>query len=712
MAKRVADAQIQRETYDSNESDDDMTPSTKVASSAVMNRRRIAMPKRRMAFKPFAPAASDESKTASSFTFSKQENNSGTKADNDQTTQYNSKLKALNLQFKSKIDELVSGEPLADLRPFFTKYELYIKNILEVSEESTENSKKSIQEDDNKSSRVEEDIKSSDSSSEGEIKVEGPTFTIDTKAPTSDSVFSFGPKKEKLKKDESDSESDVEIKGPEFKFSGTVSSDVFKLNANTDKNEKKSETNAKPISLPSAAEQTTDKNSFPSVGSTKENENKNDNVKSSFNFGTGAVVDSQNAKPSFVFGQTAAKPFQEKGFSTFGFAKSENTNDANSDSNSKTESSGDGNDTKPSFAFSIPSKNPDAAKPSFTFGASTSPSGTAKPALSFGSAKSPKRETNMNDGDHIVEKPAFNLVSSIDNEKKGENKEDAKPFFSFGKANGNESKSSDNSAFSSESGNGNDKKEKTKPAFSFGASASTDSNTGSKPSAFIFGSSIATSSTEDAKKPFSFGAASSNGTPSFSFGKATTKSPPSSSTSPTPSIPSTGFKFSLPFEQKVGQAATDEIVEESTIKAAGSDLQGASKADTASEESKPMDLQNGEENEVALFSQRAKLMTFNVETKSYDSKGVGEMKLLRVKNDPSKVRLLCRSDGMGNILLNATVVDSFKYEPLAPGNENLIKTPTVTADGKLITYIVKYKQKEEGRSFMKAIEDAKKEMKN
>nr|1UN0_C Chain C, NUCLEOPORIN NUP2 [Saccharomyces cerevisiae]1UN0_D Chain D, NUCLEOPORIN NUP2 [Saccharomyces cerevisiae]2C1T_C Chain C, NUCLEOPORIN NUP2 [Saccharomyces cerevisiae]2C1T_D Chain D, NUCLEOPORIN NUP2 [Saccharomyces cerevisiae] len=51
MAKRVADAQIQRETYDSNESDDDVTPSTKVASSAVMNRRKIAMPKRRMAFK-------------------------------------------------------------------------------------------------------------------------------------------------------------------------------------------------------------------------------------------------------------------------------------------------------------------------------------------------------------------------------------------------------------------------------------------------------------------------------------------------------------------------------------------------------------------------------------------------------------------------------------------------------------------------------------
>ena len=67
MAKRVADAQIQRETYDSHESDDDMTPSTKVASSTVMNRRKIAMPKRRMAFKSFTSASSDETKSANSF---------------------------------------------------------------------------------------------------------------------------------------------------------------------------------------------------------------------------------------------------------------------------------------------------------------------------------------------------------------------------------------------------------------------------------------------------------------------------------------------------------------------------------------------------------------------------------------------------------------------------------------------------------------------
>lgn len=147
-----------------------------------------------------------------------------------------------------------------------------------------------------------------------------------------------------------------------------------------------------------------------------------------------------------------------------------------------------------------------------------------------------------------------------------------------------------------------------------------------------------------------------------------------------PSIPSTGFKFSLPFEQKGSQTTTNDSKEESTTEATGNESQDATKVDATPEESKPINLQNGEEDEVALFSQKAKLMTFNAETKSYDSRGVGEMKLLKKKDDPSKVRLLCRSDGMGNVLLNATVVDSFKYEPLAPGNDNLIKAPTVAAD--------------------------------
>ncbi|CAI4047157.1 hypothetical protein N7582_004001 [Saccharomyces uvarum] len=727
MAKRVADAQIQRETYDSNESDDDMNQSTKVASSDVMNRRKIAMPKRRMAFKPLATSASDESKIASSFNSLKQANNSEAKADNDHITQNNSKLKALNLQFRTKIDELVSSEPLADLRPFFTKYEEYIKSILKASEESTESSKPTIQENGGRLGKVDDDQESSDSSSDEEVKVEGPKFTINSKPITSDSVFSFGAKKEKPKMDESDSESDIEIKGPEFTFSGAVSSDIFKLNPSTEKSEKndeKSETATKPFSFTSTTpssttEENKDKNPFSFTASTKENESDNVNIKPSFTFGTQDVVDTQNKKPSFTFGQTAAKPSQPKSSFTFGAAKSESTND---DSNTKPENSGDINETKSSFTFSIPSKNTsDATKPSFSFGVPASSNAVSKPGLSFGSVALSTKEASKNDNNNNVEKPvskpAFGFLSNTDSEKKAANEEVSKPVFSFGKTSENESEGSVKPAISSGFGSQNDKKEAAKPAFSFGTSTTTDVDAGSKPPAFTFGSSIAGDKKEDtksdAKKPFSFGTASSNGAPSFSFG-STTNSPPKPLEAPAPSIPSTGFKFSLPFEQKGGQTFTgsNSKNEEPTTNMTATDPKDPSDVDTASEESKPVDLQNGEEDEIALFSQRAKLMTFNSETKSYDSKGVGELKLLQRKDDPSKVRLLCRSDGMGNILLNATVVESFKYEPLAPENENLIKTPTVAADGKLTTYIVKFKQKAEGRSFTKSIEDVKREMKN
>lgn len=65
---------------------------------------------------------------------------------------------------------------------------------------------------------------------------------------------------------------------------------------------------------------------------------------------------------------------------------------------------------------------------------------------------------------------------------------------------------------------------------------------------------------------------------------------------------------------------------------------------------------------------------------------------------------------MGNILLNTAVVKSFKYSPLTPENENLVKIPTIDKDGALVTYVARFKQKADGRLFVKSIEDAKNDM--
>uniref|UniRef100_UPI0001E070FC ABR034Wp n=1 Tax=Eremothecium gossypii TaxID=33169 RepID=UPI0001E070FC len=122
-----------------------------------------------------------------------------------------------------------------------------------------------------------------------------------------------------------------------------------------------------------------------------------------------------------------------------------------------------------------------------------------------------------------------------------------------------------------------------------------------------------------------------------------------------------------------------------------------------------MSLTNGEENEEVLFCEKAKLLIFDSDTKGYTSRGVGELKLLRKKDDKGKVRVLMRSEGMGHVLLNTSVVKSFKYQPIDADNENLIKWPIIT-DGKLETFIIKVKQKADGRRLVGAVADAQQAM--
>lgn len=223
MAKRFADSQITRETHRENDSDsDEESTGHGVASAAVMSKRKIAMPKRKMAANFNRQPESTKENSSSAFGFLQSSASTGSDSDK------NAKLKALNLQFKDKVISFVDQDPCADLSPVFEKYKTYIQSIgaakpaaKPAAQPAFTIAPKPVQQVDDKPE--------SSSDEEPEVKVEGPKFTIDTKPPTSDSVFSFGATKV-AKKDDSDSDSDeVEIKGPQFTFSGTVKSDVFKL---------------------------------------------------------------------------------------------------------------------------------------------------------------------------------------------------------------------------------------------------------------------------------------------------------------------------------------------------------------------------------------------------------------------------------------------------------------------------------------------------
>ncbi|CCD27053.1 nucleoporin NUP2 NDAI_0J01610 [Naumovozyma dairenensis CBS 421] len=729
MAKRVAVGQLTSDNV-LDEDTEEITHTPSIASFSVMSGRKIAMPKRKMM--SFTTPKGD-SIAANAFSSFKN------KQTLSSTTNENAKFKALNLQFKDKIVQCVANDPIADLSPIFVKYETFRKSIKgtptdvspAVQTSTISPPKRTVAT--NSSEAIDEDSSSSEEE-EKEIKVEGPSFTIASKPITGDSVFSFGPKKQEPKND-SDSESEVEIKGPQFTFTGEVKSNVFKLPETsklTDKTvnnqtEKKTSPFTFSTTGPSSTVATTESTPNPDLADTKE---------------AGFSLDSKVEAPSggsieskpFTFGASIAASAESKPnlFASNGpiidFKKEEsklnpfslgNSTSAIDTSTSKSAFSFDSTtknvnedvtteNKTPSFSFSKNMNKSDKASPedvktpSFTFGkAPTSSTEKIIPSFSFGKTELPSTDNKVE-----VKKPSFTFgktekpTDSESPEVKDEKDTTSKPSFTFGTSTSSDSRP----AFSFGS---NQQTNAQAPSFSFGKTTDTPKEeskdeTGSK-SLFTFGKTTDIPKEENkdettTKPSFTFGTASTTA-PSFTFGNPKTETSIMEETKP---VPSAGFKFSLPYEQKTSDDATQDKAEPTT------DV--ADENATVEEASKPLDLQNGEEDETALFTQRSKLMIFNPETKQYDSRGVGEMKVLQRKDDKSKIRLLCRSDGMGHILLNTTVVKSFSYAPLAEDNDNLVKTPTVDSEGKLTTYIVKFKLKSDGRSFIKSIEDAKKDM--
>lgn len=622
MAKRIADSQITRETFkeEGSDSDNENGPSLAkhgVASASVMNRRKIAMPKKKAAGSfSFQPNPSNvdsnnnngpsaESRMSNAFNIFKQTQPNDTSANNNDV---NAKLKALNVQFKNKVVEIIEKDSFADLRPALDKYRQYIEPLKSEKVPQLQTSKPV--EGDKK-----RDVASSSEGEEEEVKVEGPKFSLQSKPTTSNSVFSFGAKKEEPKQhNESDSEGEIEVKGPQFTFSGEVKSDVFKLNK--------------------AAEEK--KENPPPVNPFQQNSSQSSLAKPAFGFGNKSA---DTPKPVFNFGQvnSQGEPPKKPAFS-LGQPKNEGEQPK-----------------KPVFSFGQPKANDEQPeKSTFSFG---QPKTDAEP---------PKKPTFN-----------FNFKPSTPASDASE-KSDTNPSFSF--------------KFGQEKPQQDSETKNTKPIFSFGNSTSTSDS----------------DKKTDVKPAFSFGSTNSSTAPSFSFSSSNNTNNDNSNgtnTTNTNNAPSGGFKFSLPFNQKPASQPS------SSPSLSTPPQQEESKSEEHKEEpSKSIEMQNGEENENALFTQRSKLMIFNNETKSYDSRGVGELKLLQNKEDKSKVRLLCRSDGMGNILLNTSLVKSFSYSPLTPESENLIKVPVVESQGKLVTYVAKFKQKSDGRLLVKSVEDVKKDM--
>lgn len=93
----------------------------------------------------------------------------------------------------------------------------------------------------------------------------------------------------------------------------------------------------------------------------------------------------------------------------------------------------------------------------------------------------------------------------------------------------------------------------------------------------------------------------------------------------------------------------------------------------------------GEEDEEMLFAVKARAMSYEAETKSWPSKGVGVLRVLRHR-ETSKTRILMRQDPSGKIVLNAALLGTMNYEYV---KSKSVKMGVATDEGKLSSWIIR-----------------------
>lgn len=243
------------------------------------------------------------------------------------------------------------------------------------------------------------------------------------------------------------------------------------------------------------------------------------------------------------------------------------------------------------------------------------------------------------------------------------------------------------------------KNEPTKPAFSFNFKPAepTEKPSFSLPTKPAFGSTEG----EKPKIEFNFSKPATSDKPTFSFGSNATPAPSfGGNATPAPSFGGAS-SFSFNFSKPAAAATTTEETAEDKPDEEEPKVQF--KAVAKLQEDK-VEEKTGEEDEELLYTKRSKIQKFDKEKNSYESKGLGDLKVLLNKSN-KKARILVRADGSNRVILNVPILKEFKYEKISPKG-NLIKIPIVE-DGKLETYLSQVKTGEDGTNLLEALDKAK-----
>ncbi|XP_044270326.1 E3 SUMO-protein ligase RanBP2 [Tribolium madens] len=120
----------------------------------------------------------------------------------------------------------------------------------------------------------------------------------------------------------------------------------------------------------------------------------------------------------------------------------------------------------------------------------------------------------------------------------------------------------------------------------------------------------------------------------------------------------------------------------------------------------------GEENDMVLFCERAKLFRYVTESKEWKERGVGTLKILK-NPDTKKVRILMRRDQVYKICANHFITKEMVLTPNAKCDRAYIWAAHDYADEEVVLekLCVRFKTSEEAKKFYDAFEAAKKELK-
>lgn len=347
------------------------------------------------------------------------------------------------------------------------------------------------------------------------------------------------------------------------------------------------------------------------------------------------------------------------------------------------------------FTFgAVKNEDKPAPAPAFSFGApkTEEKSTTAAPAaitsFSFGGAKTDDKP------DAVTTTPAFSFGAS----KAAEDKPvvAATPAFSFSAPKVSPAAAEPTPAASSFSFNA--PATEGKSLFSFNPS----SNEGTKPdSPFSFGK---TTESEPAKPAFSFNAPSTASAFTFNSTVANDESAKSAftfgSTPPTttPQAPAT-FSFSVPKPQEVSTPSAVTGADEESNETQKDEVKGNFAIVKLNEK---VDVQTGEEDDETLYTKRSKVSQLKEDKSGYASKGLGDLKVLKSKLN-GKGRILVRSDGGLNVVLNVPISKEITYEIMG-NKKNIVKIPVFTESG-LQIYTCQVKTAADAEELLKNVQN-------